>query len=152
MRVIFLLLTIIAMACQNAPAEQLTVQEIKKTVADTVLVPEKLQETDSIQLVYYPEPGNQKYNRDLAITDTAFIRELTSNFRTGASTDAACQMDTRLFCFDKDGNLIKTVYAATKGDCNFIAFTGNGGVNYYYPISEATLAFIRQSQKSFKLD
>ena len=152
MRSIVFFLTIVLLACQDAPAEQPSVQETKMAAADSVLIPKKLMETDSIQLVYYPEPGNQKYHREQAITDTVVIKEMMHNFNNAALTATDCVMDTRLFCFDKDGNLIKTVYAATKGNCTFIAYTGNGGVNYYYPISAASRTAIQEIQQSFKVD
>lgn len=139
-------------ACQDTPAEQPSVQETKMAAPDSVLIPQKLAETDSIQLVYYPEPGNQQYHREGAITDSATIREIVSNFSNITLAASACAMDTRLFCFDKEGNLIKTIYAATKGDCTFIAYTGNGGINYYYPINAASLNTIQQIQRSFKVD
>jgi hypothetical protein len=152
MRNFLFFLIIVLTACQDTPVEQPSVWETKMAAADSVLIPQKLVETDSIQLVYYPEPGNQKYHREQAITDSVIINEMMRNFNSTAITTATCAMDTRLFCFDKDGNLIKTIYAATKGDCTFIAFTGNGGINYYYPISTVSLTTIRQIQQSFKLD
>jgi hypothetical protein len=152
MRILLYFMIIMLIACQDTPAEQPSVQETKMAAPDSVLIPQKLAETDSIQLVYYPEPGNQQYHREGAITDSATIREIVSNFSNITLAASACAMDTRLFCFDKEGNLIKTIYAATKGDCTFIAYTGNGGINYYYPINAASLNTIQQIQRSFKVD
>ena len=87
-------------------------------------------ETDSVEVIYYPQPQNQKEFETFFIKDSLFINVLTANLATDTLSKAECAHQVKLYLFRR-GEVYKTVYAALQPECSYLAFAVNGKPQFY---------------------
>lgn len=105
--------------------------------------------TDSIELLHYDDPKNQKeYSRHI-VTDPAIISAITSSLQAPEVVKSPCGNDFRLYLFRK-GEVFKTVYAATGDSCKYLAYVING-VNYYLPLTDTVSALLKRNIEPARL-
>lgn len=80
-----------------------------------------LSETDSIELIYYPNPADQRNYERLVLTDTALVRNLTGMMMEDTARLSECPHPVKLYLFRK-GDVYKTVYANTSDSCRYFAY------------------------------
>jgi hypothetical protein len=124
------------------------------TTSDTLLsninmhrLPE-LKTVDSIDMHFFPDIKDQKIYTRLGLNDSAAIQLFTREEINHAFMDnAACEYDTKFFCFSK-GEIVKTLYvAALKDSCHFIGFIKSGGIAVKARLSDSAAAMINAWRK-----
>ena len=91
--------------------------------------------TDSAELVFYPNPANQKEFETFWIKDTATLRALVQNLSVPEIQMQECTHEVKLYLYDK-GDVFKTVYASLAPDCQYLAFAVNASP-HFYPLTPA---------------
>ena len=104
-----------------------------------------LSKTDSIELVYFPDAANQKVYHNSIIKDTAFISQITSYVLATPVQKSACANDYKLFLF-RDGDVYKTIYAATGDSCRYLAYVING-VTHFTGLNDSAIALLKKHTK-----
>jgi hypothetical protein len=114
------------------------------TTAFTVDKPD-LSKTDSIELLHFPDPLNQKVYNNTIIKDTAFVSRITGYALATPVTKNPCANDYKLFLF-RNGDVYRTIYAATSDSCRYLAYVING-VTYFTGLNDSAIALLKRHQK-----
>lgn len=77
---------------------------------------------DSLELIFYPDPKNQRIFSNIIVHDTSFINGLNRNLQQSTFSTTECSHPFKLYLFDK-GNVYKTIYLSDS--CNYLAFAQN---------------------------
>jgi hypothetical protein len=104
-----------------------------------------LSKTDSIELLQFPDPANQRVYNNTIIKDTAFIRQITNSVLDTPAQKNPCANDYKLFLF-KNGDVYKTVYAATSDSCRYFAYLING-VTHFTNLNDSAIALLKKHVK-----
>jgi hypothetical protein len=109
------------------------------------LIP-KLNQLDSVELIYYKTVDNPRFFTFLPSKDTSLIRLIKQNASIPPSIGSRCKKGGKLYCFAK-GNVFETFHFAYSGDsCNVITFVKNGR-NYFQLLSPELKAMLIQKKK-----
>jgi hypothetical protein len=104
-----------------------------------------LSKTDSIELLHFPDAANQKLYSHTIIKDTAFIRQITNNVLDTPAQKNPCDNDLKLFLF-KNGDVYKTIYAATSDSCRYFAYVING-VTHFTNLNDSAVVLLKKHIK-----
>ncbi|OQP46594.1 hypothetical protein [Niastella populi] len=133
-------------ACDSGAAgEAAKAPDSTAVTANTVAEKPGLSKTDSIELLHFPDPTNQKVYQNVIIKDTAFISQLTSSALAAPVTKNPCAHDYKLYLF-RNGDVYKTIYAATSDSCRYLAYVING-VTHFTGLNDSTLALLKKHTK-----
>jgi hypothetical protein len=100
------------------------------------LMPE-VSETDSVEVIFFKDPENQRFFTYLRVTDKKFIYDLVTDLSDEVQPENSCIKEGKIYCF-KNGQIFNTVYFAyTDTKCSFLRYIKNGNL-YCFPISEKT--------------
>lgn len=97
--------------------------------------------TDSIEVLFYPDPNKQKEYKRLMVADTALINALRTNIVQDTVAHAECPHEVKMYWF-RNGDVYKTVYAATADSCRYFAYAVNSRPQYV-PMQDSVFALIR---------
>jgi hypothetical protein len=104
-----------------------------------------LSNTDSVELLHFNDPANQRiYSRSL-IKDTHFIQLISRNVQNQPVQHAACGNDFKLFFF-RNGEVYKTIYASTADTCRYFAYIINGQT-FFADMNDSALALLNAQVK-----
>jgi len=119
----------------------------QENVTGVSLMPE-IKETDSVEIIFFKEPGNQRFYTYLPSRDKNFIENLVNDLDKKAETEKdenTCVKEGKIY-MHKHGNIFNTVFFSyDDNSCLFLRFIKNGKL-YYFPISEA----LREKLKQYK--
>lgn len=111
------------------------------------LMPE-IRNTDSVEILYFKEPGNQRFYTYFPSTDKEFINVLVADLDKNSETEKdenTCVKEGKIY-MHKNGSIFNTVFFSfTDNSCKFLRFIKNGKL-YYFPISDK----LRQMLKDFR--
>lgn len=100
------------------------------------LIPD-VSQTDSVEVIFFKNPENQRSFTYLPVTDKDFIHDLVTDLSDEVQAENPCNKEGKIYCF-KNGQIFNTVYFAyTDRECSFLRYIKNGNL-YYFPISEKT--------------
>ena len=106
----------------------------KKQVTGLDLYPE-MQETDSLDLIFFKSPDNQRFFTYTTSTDKGLINALVSDVSGPVQPENPCLKEGKIYCYKK-GEIFNTIYFAyLDNNCRFLRYIKNGNL-YYFPISE----------------
>lgn len=95
---------------------------------------------DSVDILFFREPENQRFYTYVSTSDPALIRPLQVNCGTAIIDNDNCKKEGKIYCYRR-GNIITTLYYGYKDDsCSFLRFIKNGEL-YSMRLEEG---FIRQ--------
>lgn len=102
------------------------------------LLPE-IKQTDSIELLYFNEPGNQRFFSYLPLKDKNFIQNLVDDLSGKVQAEGdenTCVKEGKIY-MHKDGKIFNTVFFSyADSSCLFLRFIKNGK-QYYFPVGES---------------
>jgi hypothetical protein len=108
----------------------------------------EIKETDSVEILYFKEAGNQRFFIYLASKDKEFIDVLVKDLSKGTEQEKdenTCVKEGKIYMHRK-GSIFNTVFFSyTDNDCQFLRFIKNGKL-YFFPISET----LREHLKKYK--
>ena len=119
----FISLWLVAAACSG-----------KKKVTGMDLYPE-MQETDSLDLIFFKTPEDQRWFTYAPSTDKELINALVSDVSGEVQPENPCLKEGKIYCYKK-GQIFNTIYFAYLDEnCRFMRYIKNGNL-YYFPLSE----------------
>lgn len=137
---------VMATACNSgAPREK---EKTAGSTAVTTAAPAgqfDLSKTDSIELLHFPDPGNQKVYNNTMIKDTTFIRDITGYVLDTLARKNPCANDFKLYLF-RNGDVYKTIYAATGDTCRYFAYVING-VTHFTNLNDSAITILKKYVK-----
>ena len=114
-------------------------------VTGVTLMPE-IKETDSVEIIFFKEPGNQRFYTYLPTRDKSFIENLVNDLNSESETEKdenTCVKEGKIY-MHKQGSIFNTVFFSyDDSSCLFLRFLKNGKL-YYFPISESLREKLRQ--------
>ncbi len=136
MRTVFLFMVIVlVVSCNN------------ESVTGVALVPD-IKDTDSVEILYFKEAGNQRFYTYIPSADKDFINTLITDLDDKSETEKdenTCVKEGKIY-MHKKGSIFNTVFFSySDNSCKFLRFIKNGKL-YYFPISEN----LRQKLKDYK--
>ena len=115
--------------------------------AGTAIMPE-IKDTDSVEILYFKEAGNQRFYTYIPSKDKDFINTLIADLDTRSETEKdenTCVKEGKIY-MHKKGSIFNTVFFSySDNSCKFLRFIKNGKL-YYFPISEN----LRQRLKDYR--
>jgi len=95
-----------------------------------------MQQTDSLELIFFKEPENQRFFTYHPTTDKELIAALVKDVSGPVQPENSCMKEGKIYCFKK-GEIFHTIYFAyLDPSCKFLRYIKNGNL-YYFPLSEA---------------
>ncbi|HEY0732204.1 MAG TPA: hypothetical protein VGD33_07290, partial [Chitinophagaceae bacterium] len=82
---------------------------------------------DSMELIFYPDPKNQRIFSNIIVHDTSFINSLKNNLKQSPFVTSECVHPFKIYLFSK-GNVYKTIYLSDS--CNYLAFAQNNNQKF----------------------
>ena len=82
---------------------------------------------DSLELIHYPDPSNQKLYKRMFVRDSSIVAAMFSNLRGRTMAQTACTHHSKFYLFSK-GEVFKTVYVS--GSCNYLAYAVNSAPRF----------------------
>ncbi|THU41417.1 hypothetical protein FAM09_04725 [Niastella caeni] len=141
--VLFSVALVFIVACNSQ------VKNEKEQGADPVAVtsPDRIDvsKTDSIELLYYPDPANQRVYDRMFIKDSIVIRLISNYILDTPAQKNACANDFKLFLF-RNGEVYKTIYAATADSCRYFAYVING-VTHFTNLDDSARVLLKRQLK-----
>jgi hypothetical protein len=127
----------IVFACNDRPslpADNMTIEQ-KPFLED-----ENFDRTDSVELLFYPDPDQQKDYRFIRTTDRSLISSLVRDLKAAPVTKSECAHYKKLYLFE-NGDVFKTIYVSDT--CRYLAYAVNGE-QQFRPLSEETLKLLKE--------
>jgi hypothetical protein len=127
----------IVFACNDrpsAPADNMTIEQ------RPFLEDENFERTDSVELLFYPNPDEQKNYKFKRSTDRDLIKSLVRDLKAEPVTRSACAHYKKLYLFE-NGDVFKTIYVSDS--CKYLAYAVNGE-QQFRPLSEETLKLLEE--------
>lgn len=109
-------------------------------------LPEIIQ-TDSVEILYFNEPDNDRYFTYLPTTDKKFINSLVEDLSEHSIEEFECFKKGKIYMFSK-GKIFNTVYFSHE-QCDVLRFIHNGKVYYFKP-SEETKNLLKEMKSKAK--
>lgn len=113
----------------NTADEASASQQHLDVIASTV----KFKATDSVELVYHPDPKDEKIYKNSIVKDTAFINSLVDNLSQSSINGKECIHKMKFYLF-RNGDVYKTIYMSDS--CNYLAYAQNAK-QVYIPLNGA---------------
>jgi len=90
-----------------------------------------LEQTDSVEVIYFRSPDSVRYFTYLALTDKKFIGSLIKNLQQDTVPEFSCLKEGKIYLFKK-GEIFNTVFFGyIDSDCSFLRFIKNGKLYCY---------------------
>ena len=90
-----------------------------------------LEQTDSVEVIYFHAPDSVRYFRYLPLTDKKFIGALVQNLQQDTVPEISCLKEGKIYLFKK-GEIFNTVFFGyVDSDCSFLRFIKNGRLYCY---------------------
>ncbi|HTF28015.1 MAG TPA: hypothetical protein VK625_04175 [Flavitalea sp.] len=90
-----------------------------------------LEQTDSVEVIYFRAPDSVRYFTYLALTDKKFIGSLIKNLQQDTVSEISCLKEGKIYLFKK-GEIFNTVFFGyVDKDCSFLRFIKNGRLYCY---------------------
>lgn len=99
-----------------------------------------IEKPDSIEFLFYPDPADQKNYQRTQLSDVVAIAALYKNLIQDTVTASECPHDVKLYFF-RNGDVFKTIYAATNNNCRYLAFAINSKP-FYTPLQTDVAALL----------
>jgi hypothetical protein len=132
---VFLFIVLLFIACRDEPTAVALMPEIK--------------DTDSVEILYFKQPGNQRFYTYIPSTDKDFINTLITDLDKKSETEKdenTCVKEGKIY-MHRNGSIFNTVFFSyADNSCKFLRFIKNGKL-YYFPISDK----LRQKLTEFRL-
>ena len=110
----------------------------QEKVTGVSLMPE-IKETDSVEIIFFKEPGNQRFYTYLPSRDKSFIENLVNDLDKKPETEKdenTCVKEGKIY-MHKQGKIFNTIFFSyNDNSCLFLRVIKNGKL-YYFPISES---------------
>jgi hypothetical protein len=135
---------IVLFAC-NSQEQQQSEMPVTNTTSANPAPALDLSVTDSIEVLFFPDPKNQKNYTRLVLADTVAIAALRSNIVQDIVSQTECPHDVKLYFF-RGGDVYKTVYGATGDSCRYFAYAINSNP-YFTQMEERSFALIDSLRK-----
>ena len=119
-----LMLSLLFVCCNNAVEESGAAAQKDKVITAPLKPVLSLALSDSIEVLFYSDPQNQKEYRRLVIADTAVIGALRGDIEKDTMAFKECPHHVKMYFFKKS-EVFKTVYAATADSCRYFAYAVN---------------------------
>ncbi|MGZ5253232.1 MAG: hypothetical protein ACXWV4_02555 [Flavitalea sp.] len=94
----------------------------------------ELTSTDSVEILYFDEPDNDRYFTYLPTTNKEFIGSLVEDLSEHSIEEFECFKKGKIYMFSK-GKIFTTVYFSHE-QCDVLRFIHNGKVYYFKPSDE----------------
>ena len=101
-----------------------------------------LSKTDSVELYHYSDPADQKAFYRTFIKDSQFIQHIGRYIQYKTVNKAPCANDFKLF-FYKNGEVYKTIYAATADTCRYFAYVINGEA-FFATLNDSAMVLLQK--------
>jgi hypothetical protein len=138
--VMFFSVFLVIMAACNSGAKSRKEQPTDSlAIASPELI--DLTETDSIELYHYADPANQKAFYRTFIQDTLFIQQIRHYVTNAPVQKSPCANEFKLF-FYRNGEVFKTIYAATADTCRYFAYVINGKT-IFTDLNDSAMALLK---------
>lgn len=109
------------------------VMSCKEKITGKKLMPE-MQQTDSIELIYFKSPDSTRYFTYLPMNDSTFIKSIVDDVNGEVQPENPCMKEGKIYCFKK-GQVFNTIFfAAADKDCTLFRYIKNGNL-YYFKMS-----------------
>ncbi len=145
-------------ACKEQTKKQASTTEITQTNAvQTALdIESSLQQTDSLEILYYNNPDGdpERYTRFFTYTatnDSTAIKTLIENIQQPITATAlkSCRSEGKIYCRNKS-EILSTLYFSTRGDsCSYLYFIKTGSM-FYVDINNKTKQILSSFKKMAK--
>ena len=90
-----------------------------------------LEQTDSVEVIYFRTPDSVRYFTYLSLTDKKFIGSLIQNLQQDTVPEISCLKEGKIYLFKK-GEIFNTVFFGyIDRDCSFLRFIKNGKLYCY---------------------
>lgn len=129
---ISILLSLIIISCNQSPTGIEKLPEISLT--------------DSVEILYFNEPDNDRYFTYLPTTDKKFISSLVDDLSENSIEEFECFKKGKIYMFSK-GKIFNTVYFSHE-QCDVLRFIHNGKVYYFKPSEETKKLLKGMKQKA----
>jgi len=103
----------------------------------------KMTELDSIEVLYFKTPGNDRFFTYLPSREVGLMEGIVSNLKQAARTDSSCSKEGKIYCFAK-GNVFNTLYFSLS-DCAELRFIVNGSL-YHFPMNSHLKTLLKQAK------
>src|SRR5688572_12929889 len=110
----------VVFACNDrpsTPAENMTIEQ-RPVVED-----ENFDRTDSVELLFYPDPDEQKDYKFKRSADRELIKSLVRDLQSEPIARTVCAHYKKLYLFE-NGDVFKTIYVSDT--CRYLAYAVNG--------------------------
>jgi hypothetical protein len=108
----------------------------KSKLTGKELMPDMMQ-TDSVEILFFKSPENQRFYTYLPVKDKEFIHDLVTDVSGEVQPENPCIKEGKIYCF-KNGQIFNTIFFAyTDPECSLLRYIKNGNL-YYFPIGETT--------------
>jgi hypothetical protein len=134
MRYSLMLLLLFALACKQKP-----------TGLDKMPLMGSL---DSVEVLYFKEPGNDRFFTYYPTTDKKLVTSLVQDISVIPMEGKQCSKEGKIYCFSK-GSVFNTIYFSTNQDCRQLRFIVNGNL-YQFPMSEKTYRMLTEIKSRAK--
>ncbi len=122
MRYSLMLLLLIAFACKQKPSG-LDIMPLMRSM-------------DSVEVLFFKEPGNDRYFTYYPTTEKSLIEALKEDISVSSVPGEQCSKNGKIYCFSK-GSVFNTIYFSTEENCRQLRFIVNGNL-YQFPMSDET--------------
>ena len=106
----------------------------KEKITGKKLMPD-MQQTDSIELIYFKSPDSTRYFTYLPMNDSSFIKSIIDDVNGEVQPENPCMKEGKIYCFKK-GQIFNTIFfAVADKNCTLFRFIKNGNL-YYFKMSD----------------
>lgn len=130
-KLFLIVFALLATACGDRPSESAGSKPQSTSVAEET----RFSATDSIELLYYPDPANQKNYQVKTTSDTLLIRSIVNDLQGAEVSRTVCPHHLKAYLFSRS-EVFKTIYMSDS--CQYIAFASSGGQQHFRALSEDT--------------
>ena len=107
----------------------------KSKLTGKELMPD-MKQTDSVEILFFKNPENQRFYTYLPVKDKEFIYDLVTDVSGEVQPENPCIKEGKIYCF-KNGQIFNTIFFAyADPECSFLRFIKNGKL-YYFSMSES---------------
>lgn len=143
-RLFFLLIAgVVLNACNTKPTANMVMGESKNATTKI-----NFSITDSVELNFYKQSGNQKEKQTFLIKDTTFINTLIQNLSVPIVDKNECSHNLKMYLFN-NGEVYKTIYVALGDSCQYLAYALNS-TSYFVPLNTELENKLQQLVTNFK--
>lgn len=121
----------------------------ERTITGHELMPE-MALTDSVQIIYFKSPDEQRFFTYANATDKLFIQAFINDLLATTTQEKSCLKEGKIYCY-KNGEIFNTVFFAyLDKDCVVLRYIKNGNL-FYFEMSDGVKRHL-QNYKSTSLE